>query len=58
MRRAIVDAARTRMRPILMTSLATILGFIPIALNGHEASAPLARAAGGGLEWVRGVRQQ
>jgi len=48
-RRAIVDAARTRMRPILMTSLATIVGFIPITLNGHEASAPLARAAGGGL---------
>jgi multidrug efflux pump subunit AcrB len=48
-RRAVVDAARTRMRPILMTSLATILGFLPIALNGHEASAPLARAAGGGL---------
>ncbi len=48
-RQAIVTAAGARMRPILMTSLATIVGFIPIALNGHEASAPLARAAGGGL---------
>jgi multidrug efflux pump subunit AcrB len=32
-----------------MTSLATIVGFVPIGLNSYEASAPLARAAGGGL---------
>jgi multidrug efflux pump subunit AcrB len=51
-RRAIVDAARIRMRPILMTALATVVGLLPIALKlgaGSEASAPLARAAAGGL---------
>jgi len=51
-RRAIVDAARIRMRPILMTALATVVGLLPIALKlgaGSEASAPLARAAVGGL---------
>ena len=48
-REAIVEAARVRLRPILMTSLATIVGFVPIGLNSYEASAPLARAAGGGL---------
>jgi len=51
-RLAIVDAARIRMRPILMTALATVAGLLPIALKlgaGSEASAPLARAAVGGL---------
>jgi multidrug efflux pump subunit AcrB len=51
-RRAIVDAARVRMRPILMTALATVVGLLPIAFKlgaGSEASAPLARAAAGGL---------
>ncbi|HTO68264.1 MAG TPA: efflux RND transporter permease subunit [Myxococcota bacterium] len=51
-RRAVVDAARIRMRPILMTALATVVGLLPIALKlgaGSEASAPLARAAAGGL---------
>jgi len=51
-RRAIVDAACIRMRPILMTALATVVGLMPIALKlgaGSEASAPLARAAVGGL---------
>lgn len=40
------------MRPIVMTALATIVGLVPIALAlgaGAEASAPLARAAVGGL---------
>jgi multidrug efflux pump subunit AcrB len=52
LRRAVVDAARIRMRPILMTALATVAGLLPIALGlgaGSEASAPLARAAAGGL---------
>jgi len=43
---------RDRLRPILMTSLATILGLIPMALKlgtGSEAYAPLARAIIGGL---------
>ena len=52
LRDAVVDAARTRMRPILMTALATLAGLTPIALvleAGSETSAPLARAAIGGL---------
>jgi hydrophobic/amphiphilic exporter-1 (mainly G- bacteria), HAE1 family len=52
LRRAVVEAARIRMRPILMTALATVVGLLPIALElgaGSEASAPLARAAVGGL---------
>ena len=50
--RAVVEASRIRMRPILMTALATVVGLLPIALElgeGSEASAPLARAAVGGL---------
>ncbi|MFN0087580.1 MAG: efflux RND transporter permease subunit [Blastocatellia bacterium] len=46
------DAARLRMRPILMTSTAMIAGMIPLALafgEGGEQSAPLARAVIGGL---------
>jgi len=52
LRRAVVESARVRMRPILMTALATVAGLMPIALElgaGSEASAPLARAAVGGL---------
>jgi len=52
LRRAIVESARIRMRPIVMTTLATIVGLLPMALKlgaGSEASAPLARAAAGGL---------
>jgi HAE1 family hydrophobic/amphiphilic exporter-1 len=52
LRAAVVGAARTRMRPILMTALATLAGLAPIALvleAGSETSAPLARAAIGGL---------
>lgn len=50
--RAVVEACRARLRPILMTSLATIIGLIPMALKlgeGSEAYAPLARAIVGGL---------
>lgn len=52
LRRAVVEASRVRMRPILMTALASVVGLLPIALSlgsGSEASAPLARAAAGGL---------
>jgi multidrug efflux pump subunit AcrB len=49
---ALIGAARTRLRPILMTSLATIIGLIPMALKlgeGSESYAPLAQAIIGGL---------
>jgi hydrophobic/amphiphilic exporter-1 (mainly G- bacteria), HAE1 family len=52
LRQAVVESARIRMRPILMTALATVVGLMPLALKlgaGSEASAPLARAAAGGL---------
>lgn len=51
-RDAIIEAGRRRLRPILMTTLTTILGLIPLALGigeGAEAQAPLARAVVGGL---------
>jgi multidrug efflux pump subunit AcrB len=51
-REAISTACRMRLRPVLMTSLATILGMIPMALAleaGSEQYAPLARAIIGGL---------
>jgi multidrug efflux pump subunit AcrB len=49
---AVMEACRVRLRPILMTSLATILGLLPMALKlgeGSESYAPLARALVGGL---------
>ncbi len=49
---AIAEAGRRRLRPILMTTLTTILGLIPLALGigeGADAQAPLARAVVGGL---------
>ena len=52
LRTAVLESARIRMRPILMTALATVVGLLPLALKlgaGSEASAPLARAAAGGL---------
>jgi multidrug efflux pump subunit AcrB len=52
LRDAVSYACRVRLRPILMTSLATIIGMIPMALKlgeGAEAYAPLARAIIGGL---------
>ncbi len=52
LKEAVGTACRVRLRPILMTSLATILGLIPMALKlgtGSEAYAPLARAIIGGL---------
>jgi HAE1 family hydrophobic/amphiphilic exporter-1 len=49
---AVAMACRIRLRPVLMTSLATILGMVPMALAleaGSEQYAPLARAIIGGL---------
>lgn len=48
---AVMKAGRTRLKPILMTSLATVLGLIPLALGigGESAQAPLAIAVIGGL---------
>jgi len=49
---AVITSCRVRLRPILMTSLATIIGMVPMALKlgtGSEQSAPLARAIIGGL---------
>ncbi len=52
LREAVITGGRTRLRPILMTSLTTLVGLLPMALGigtGSEANAPLARAVIGGL---------
>lgn len=49
---AAIEAAQTRLRPILMTSFAMILGMLPMSLglgDGGEQNAPLGRAVIGGL---------
>jgi multidrug efflux pump subunit AcrB len=49
---AVFEAGISRIRPILMTALATILGLLPLALGfgeGNETMVPLARAVVGGL---------
>ena len=49
---AAMEAGRRRLRPILMTSLTTMLGLLPLAIGigeGADAQAPLARAVIGGL---------
>ena len=51
-REAVMEAGRRRLRPILMTTLTTIFGLLPLALGigeGADAQAPLARAVVGGL---------
>ena len=51
-RDAVAHSCRIRLRPILMTSLATVVGLLPMALKleaGSEAYAPLARVIIGGL---------
>jgi HAE1 family hydrophobic/amphiphilic exporter-1 len=51
-REAVAQSCRVRLRPVLMTSLATIIGLMPMAMKmgrGSEAYAPLARAIIGGL---------
>ncbi len=52
LKESVAEASRLRLRPILMTSFATLLGLIPMALKlgeGSEAYAPLARSIIGGL---------
>jgi HAE1 family hydrophobic/amphiphilic exporter-1 len=52
LREAVELGGRTRLRPILMTSLATMLGLVPMAMgigDGGELQAPLARVVIGGL---------
>ena len=49
---AALEAARTRLRPILMTALTTILGMLPLSVgvgDGAETWAPMARAVVGGM---------
>ncbi len=51
-RDAVISSCRIRLRPILMTSLATVIGLVPLALKlgtGSEAYVPLARSIIGGL---------
>jgi HAE1 family hydrophobic/amphiphilic exporter-1 len=51
-REAVAEAGRRRLRPILMTTLTTILALLPLAFGigeGADAQAPLARAVAGGL---------
>jgi multidrug efflux pump subunit AcrB len=52
LKEAVALACRVRLRPVLMTSLATLIGLLPMAAKlgtGSEAYAPLARAIVGGL---------
>jgi len=49
---AALEAGHTRMRPVIMTALAMIIGMMPMALGfgeGGEQNAPLGRAVIGGL---------
>ena len=49
---AVMVAGKRRLRPILMTTMTTMLGLLPLALGigeGADAQAPLARAVIGGL---------
>jgi len=55
---AVVRAGRIRLRPILMTAIATVFGMIPMALGlgeGAETNMPLARAVIGGLTVSTGL---
>jgi HAE1 family hydrophobic/amphiphilic exporter-1 len=52
LRQAVEIGGRTRLRPVLMTSIATMLGLVPMAIglgDGGELQAPLARVVIGGL---------
>jgi multidrug efflux pump subunit AcrB len=55
---AALEAGRTRLRPVLMTALAMVIGMVPMALGageGGEQNAPLGRAVIGGLLVATGV---
>jgi multidrug efflux pump subunit AcrB len=50
--RSALEAGSTRLRPVIMTALAMIIGMVPMALglgDGGEQNAPLGRAVIGGL---------
>ena len=52
MHQAVIDAGAVRLRPILMTTLTTVFGMLPLALGigeGSELMQPLAIAVVGGL---------
>jgi len=52
MRQAVVNAAKIRLRPRIMTTMTTMIGFLPLALNigeGGDMLQPMAVAAIGGL---------
>jgi heavy metal efflux system protein len=52
LREAIIQGARQRLRPVLMTALVASLGFLPMALNvgtGSEVQRPLATVVIGGI---------
>ena len=54
-RYAALEAGTTRLRPVLMTALAMIIGMLPMALGlgeGGEQNAPLGRAVIGGLSFA------
>jgi HAE1 family hydrophobic/amphiphilic exporter-1 len=51
-REAILDAAKVRLKPILITTLTTLLGLVPLAFaigEGSEIYAPMGQVIGGGL---------
>src|SRR6204780_1596622 len=52
---AALEAGKTRLRPVMMTALAMIIGMIPMSLGlgeGGEQNAPLGRAVIGGLSFA------
>ncbi len=54
-RQAAMEAGRTRLRPVIMTAIAMIVGMIPMSLGlgeGGEQNAPLGRAVIGGLSFA------